>query len=322
MWLIMALLSSLFLAALLLMSALLPSHTSHLPSRTTHAVLSSSLPPPRNPSLLNCPQEGAFQPGPTVRGERCLLQIQNWRLENAELLYLSSPGQPELRYWVIDYNSSFQLQAREGDHWLARSRLGLLLKEWVIPPCAHLPRRQVTVDLHPCTSPAAKQRPFAPALTPNPLASSQAASCATSLVLSSEPQPGMHLLCLSPAPAFVGAAFAVAAFAHSRQPDGVLLPTHSFLVPLPIGPEDDALRTHDQEGLNGEGLERKKKKELTPSALIAITMAEVRRALASLHPCCGGTSTDATTRQLPEALEWCRHECLDSWDGSPWKFLY
>ena len=290
---------TLFLVALVGLARLLPSGRDE--TRATGVALAALarqqklgvLPSPRKATLSQCPEEGAFEPPPAVARENCHLEVHNHQLDNIEIIYvIPSPTGGEKRYWIIDYNSSFDIGSFSGDRWRLRSRRGQLLKEFTVPACHTLPARRYVVHLDACMPRSHEQRPLAPAL-PNDVAldAAQSASCGTHDILASQPQPGMHLLCLSPAPALAQAAFAVAAFAHSESPlpGAALRPTHRFVVPrAPSKAERLAAARDVAEGEPGDDVPDEaadgaagEDGAVTPATLIALTLSEMER---PVHP--------------------------------------
>eukprot|EP00966_Prymnesium_polylepis_P205031 4750350-Prymnesium_polylepis.1 len=144
---------SFFLVALIGLYVLLPS--THDDAQTTGAALvalaqqqeKGILPPPRRAALPRCPEEGSLAPPPEPGPrENCLLEVHNRQTINVELLYVMPEG-GEKRYWIVDYNSTFDINTFSGDQWRLRSRHGALLKDFAVPPCKALPGRRFVAAL-------------------------------------------------------------------------------------------------------------------------------------------------------------------------------
>ena len=187
----------------------------------------TSLPAPRKPSLPRCGTEPATG---VPRGGSCRFVLRNRQMDNVELLYVS--GSEESRYWIIDYNHSFEVSSYTGDVWRLRSRHGLLLKEFATPVCAAGTVPEVI--LNPCAPPGVV--PLAPLAPPSLAAQFTPAryrSCGVDEVLSGSPSPGMHLLCLLHVRTVPRVAYAIAIFAHSLRGAAASetpVPSHVFLV--------------------------------------------------------------------------------------------
>ena len=286
----------LFLLCLIVLAMLLPG-TDGGAQKTARALLElkqqqskGTLPAPRDASLPPCMREGSFvtllEREPS-KGQ-CTFTVHNHQLDNVEILYVSASGD-EKRYWIIDYNSTFQLSSYGGDRWRLRSRRGVLLDEFAVH-CAHQPP---VFHLHPCAV-EGQQGPMAPAMAAEKTwDEARAGRCGTAGVLSAQPSPGMHLLCLEPTPDLPRAAFAVSAFAHSTLPPKGTSPqpSHRFAVPRDSGDGGNGGGGGggDAGGGNGDGApsgvggaeSHTSNNGITPEYLVALTMAELERVM---HP--------------------------------------
>ena len=161
------------------------------------------------------------------------LHVINEHMTNLELLYFD--GNAEKRYWVIDAFGSFDIGTRHNDRWRLRRKNGDLVAEIrvgsdgeqsvTVPPCvadAHLP------DVL-----AAQKHDY---LGPPPTSAELEACSPWQHLSSSEPSPGLHVVCLLPAPegaadyAALLAVFADGWTGGARQATRPP-PSHSFLLP-------------------------------------------------------------------------------------------
>lgn len=237
--------------------------------------------PARNASMRRCP-DGSGEDSSITPSRRaiCILEVRNRQLDNVEILFvIPSPGGGEKLYWVIDFDSTFELQTFSGDRWRLRSRHGLLLKEISVPSGDDLPRRRVVVELYPCV-PQNQPSPIAPSLPLEPpLDAAESSSCGAVQVLSSQPQPGMHLLCLSSTRLGGVETFVVTAFAHSFVSAASLQPSHRFL--LPRLPSQWSYRPAKARAPDSELVDEAA--AISAAELIAITMVEVRASNTAFH---------------------------------------
>jgi prolyl 4-hydroxylase len=271
-----------FSIATLMMASYLPGAGPMLLSRSSppHDWSTSAklLPPPRQPSLPRCsaafPGDGDGL-GATERPP-CQFFVRNQQMDNAELLFVADGGE-ERRYFIVDYNSSIRVHSYTGDRWRLRSRHGTLLREFHVPACDG--RTPPEVLLVPCTQ-AEQTPPTAPrasAETVHAFTAERLRRCGTERALSSEhASPGMHLLCLLPVPSVLGAAFAVAVFAHGLRnapASGAPVPTRVFYVPAPPTPPPRLALASDPSAA-----------DIDPGSLIAFALAELERPLKKPRP--------------------------------------
>ena len=170
------------------------------------------------------------------------LHVTNEHMTNLELLYYD--GQAEKRYWVIDAFGGFDIGTRHNDRWRLRRKNGDLVAEIRVGSDA-----EQTVAVPPCV--AAAQLPEVLAARKHDylgpdiwVASAELEECSPWQHLSSsEPSPGLHVVCVLPAPEGAAATYAalLAVYADgwtggakqaTRPP-----PSHSFLLPRDVAAE-------------------------------------------------------------------------------------
>ena len=173
----------------------------------------------RNLSL--CP----IRHGPTEAvqpTEGVTLTIDNSQNNNLELLFFD--GREETRYWVVDARGSFTVGTRGGDTWRLRMKSGELAAELRVGP-----ERVQRMTIPHCLPTVQEAEAVAAMKLDVPLpTSTELEQCAPWAHLSSsEPSPGMHVVCvMAPTLAVFADGWTGGAPSASRP-----LPSHAFALP-------------------------------------------------------------------------------------------
>lgn len=204
------------------------------------------------------------------------LRVINEHMGNLELLYVA--GTTERRYWVVDARGDFKIGTRLGDRWYLRTKTGTLAAEITVGSDARqelvIPRCLPEAQLEEAAAATARD-------VPTPAVGLLEGCAPWSLLSSSEPSPGMHVVCVLPPPEHAPVEAAQLAVYADGWTEGAPQatrppPSHSFVLPPGVASvEAVALHVMQRLGVAARGPQHQPPAIYLPSGARLSSVAEV-----------------------------------------------